>query len=294
VLFHGRWRIQHNVVTDHYRLLDPDNTRNAWGAYEQCRAKLDQLRAERDLQPATGKVVVVLHGLAAHRAMMAPIVAHLEKEGGYTAINVTYPTTHGSIADHARGLAGIVANLPQATEIHFVAHSLGNLVVRHYLADATDVGEGRHPDPRIGRFVMLGPPNHGARCAVVCGGNPVYDNLLGDAAQQLGRRWSEVEPRLATPASQFAVIPGGLDNTIGFNPLLPGDDDGLVTVSEARLDGARDFALLNVHHFLMPCDATVKEYTLRFLQQGRFRAEGPRQPIVPDRDRQAANPPRRH
>lgn len=162
-------------------------------------ARLKQLQTERHLSPVRGKVVIALHGLAAHRAMMTPLVEHLEKEGGFTVLNVTYPSTRGTIAQHAQRLAGIVEHLDEATEIDFVAHSMGNLVVRYYLQDAVDASEDGHIDSRIKRFVMLGPPNHGAHSAVALGGNPIFDNVMGEAAQQLGRRWGELAARLDTP-----------------------------------------------------------------------------------------------
>ena len=44
-----------------------------------------------------------------------------------------YPTTRGSVDSHARSLDSVVRSLEGMSEINFVAHSLGNLVVRHWL-----------------------------------------------------------------------------------------------------------------------------------------------------------------
>ena len=63
-LFFHRWRIQGNVLTGHYRLLDGNNLRHAWGTYEHCRAKLDEIRQKAKLPPMTGKAVVLLHELS--------------------------------------------------------------------------------------------------------------------------------------------------------------------------------------------------------------------------------------
>ncbi len=43
--FHG-WRIQQQVYTRHYRLLDANDVRHAWGTLEQCQARLKQIREE--------------------------------------------------------------------------------------------------------------------------------------------------------------------------------------------------------------------------------------------------------
>ena len=39
---HGGWRIQHHVWTGHYRLLDDQNVRHAWGSYADCLIKLNK------------------------------------------------------------------------------------------------------------------------------------------------------------------------------------------------------------------------------------------------------------
>ena len=49
-LVHGSWRIQRNVLSDHYRLLDPNNTRRAWGSWEHCHREWQALRAGADMR----------------------------------------------------------------------------------------------------------------------------------------------------------------------------------------------------------------------------------------------------
>jgi hypothetical protein len=280
-LFCGQWRIQRNAVTGHYRLLDPDDVRRAWGSKESCQRHLDELKGRGVIEPLHETVVVVLHGLTGRRTQMSSLVSYLEDKSGWSVINVAYPSTRASVADHARALRSILAQLNDATDIHFVAHSLGNLVVRHYMADHAADHAGRS-DPRIRRFVMLGPPNHGSRLADSLAGNVIFDATLGESAQQLAHRWRALEPHLATPPCEFGIIAGGKGNEVGFNPFLPGDDDGTVRVAETRLAGASDFALVdNLHSFIM-ASQTVQEQTLRFLRSGCFRANGVRHPIRGD------------
>ena len=269
-IFCGQWRIQRHVLTGHYRLLDPDDVRHSWGNLETCRRTLDDLRRRGAIEPTHATVVIVLHGLAGSRQQMSPLAEFIAEQSGWTVLNVTYPSTRAAVGDHAAALRSIVANLDDAQEIHFVAHSLGNLVVRHYLADHAAAHQGRM-DPRIRRFVMLGPPNHGSRVAQTLSGNLIFDNTLGLSAQQLAHRWEELAPHLAVPACEFGIIAGGKGNSVGFNPLLGGDDDGTVAVSETKLSGATDFALVDVLHSSMMNDPQVQEFTLRFLRAARFR-----------------------
>ena len=69
-LFFQQWRIQQNVLTGHYRLLDGKDFRHASGSYEECLAALDEIKQKRKLPPMQGKAVIVLHGLGADRTHM--------------------------------------------------------------------------------------------------------------------------------------------------------------------------------------------------------------------------------
>jgi hypothetical protein len=158
---------------------------------------------------------------------------------------------------------------------------MGNLVIRRYLGDQTDPAKGKRPDKRIKRIVMLGPPNQGAELAEKLGDNPAFIMAFGSAGQQLGKRWNELKPTLATPACEFGIIAAGRGDGCGFNPLLPGDNDGIVTVASTRLAGARDFLLVKEMHFLMPHSAEVRKHVLEFLKHGYFVSEEKRQPIKP-------------
>jgi hypothetical protein len=177
----------------------------------------------------------------------------------------------------------VIRNLEGITEIDLVAHSLGNIVIRHYLADQTDAAKDKQPDERIRRIVMLGPPNQGAELAVKFARfDPA--RVVGTSLQQLATGWKELSPHLATPAGEFGILAGGRDNQKGLNPLLDGDDDLVVTVASTRLAGASDFRVLPVWHTTMMNDATVRQYTLHFFRHGFFELESTRQRIEKEQE----------
>ena len=278
-LFFHDWHIQRNVFTGHYRLLSGANLRHAWGTFDECRAKLQQIQDKHRLPPMQGRAVIVLHGLFRTATAMNKMCRHLREAGGYTIFNVNYASTRGTVADHARSLARITDNLEGVEEINFVGHSLGNLVVRHYLGDQTDPNRGIAPDPRIRRMVMLGPPNRGARIAEALGRVGAFHLVAGASATQLSRGWDALEERLATPDFDFGILAGGRGTETGYNPLLGQDNDLVVSVASTRLAGAADFAVVPAMHTFMMDDATVQQYTLRFLQHGHFVSAAERQTI---------------
>lgn len=281
------WRIQRNALTGHCRLLDPDDRRHAWGSFEQCQAALESIKTERHLPRLQGRAVILLHGLGGWRGTMKPLGDYLRENSGFTVISMTYPSTRAEIAEHARALASVVDNLQGIEEINFVCHSLGNLVLRHYLADATDRTARRSPDSRIKRIVMLAPPNHGSERALKWSNSDLFVGLLGASAVQLGSGWSKLEQKLATPLCDFGIIAGGRQDDRGYSSRLAGDDDGTLSVATTRLAGARDSAVLPVWHSFMMMDSSVQQYTLQFLEEGHFTTDDERQPIFETADRRS-------
>ena len=93
-----------------------------------------------------------------------------------------------------------------------------------------------------------------------------------------------MQERLAIPQCEFGIIAGGRGDERGFNPLLTGDDDGVVTVSSTRLAGAADFLVLPVSHTFLMRNRQVLDCTLRFLEHGFFLSADKRQPIAGNSD----------
>ncbi len=279
VWFFHNWRIQRHAITGHYRLLDGDDHRRFSGDYRECRDELDRI-AERDsLRPMQGRAVVVLHGLFRTRSCMASLREALLATGDFKVFCMGYPTTRGSVGEHARSLESVVRSLATMSEINFVAHSLGNLVVRHWLRDRA-LAEAPLPQGQsFGRMVMLAPPNRQPQLATKLIRGSVIKFVTGAASDELATGWEKLEPCLATPHFEFGILAGGKGDDHGFNPLIPGDDDAVVTVESTRLAGARDFRRLPVLHSFFMNDQKVQEYTIRFLDEGHFESDEKRQPI---------------
>ncbi len=280
-IFH-QWHIQRRVGTENYRLLDRFGLSHAAGTFDQCRTALERIKRQQGLEPMRGRAVVMLHGLGATRSTLSLLGRYLRQKGGFTIVNVEYPSTRQPVADHAQALARVIEGLPQVDQINFVGHSLGNIVIRQYLADQAKRAERADrpwPDPRLGRFVMIAPPNHGSIEAQRLSEFAAFRAILGRPGQQLGPEWSWLESNLATPPCPFGIIAGGRGNQRGFSMLLPGDDDGRIRVETTRLAGAADFVLVPMIHELIANDPRTLGYVLRFLEDGYFVAPDRRHPV---------------
>lgn len=275
-LIHGSWRIQKNVVYGHYRLLDPHNVRRAWGTWDECYRQWLELKKAENVPPLKPKVVLALHGLGRSRASMKKLVEYLSEHGDYDVLNVSYASTRVPLSADAKSLTSVVSHLENVTEINFVAHSMGNLVVRHFLHDQLAAARGLGVDPRFHRFVMLAPPNNGAALARRFRYDPTFRLVWGVGGQEFTKPWDEVAARLLVPPFEFGIVAGGSVEGKSGNPLLKGNDDLVVTVEETQLPGAADFVIVPAAHTFIMDDPHVQEYTLRFFQQGCFISDAAR------------------
>lgn len=278
-LIHGSWRIQRNVLSNHYRLLDPNNIRRGWGSWKACLARWKRVKREEEIGSLDGSVVILLHGLGRSRSSMKSMAQYLETHGAFTVLNFSYASTRCSLDEDAESLARVVRHLENVERISFVAHSMGNLVVRHLLDNQLAPSRDEKLDQRLGRIVMLAPPNNGAALAKRFQNNPLFQLIFGKGGRQFTKDWTAVRKRLVTPPCQFGIIAGNANGGQMQNPLLKGNDDLIVTVEETRLPGARDFVVVPKGHTFIMDDETVQEYTLCFLEHGYFISEKRRQPI---------------
>ncbi len=256
------WRLQENVATGHCRLLDPANVRRAWGARAACLAELERRVPRTPPAEAPARpLVVLLHGMGRTRVSFAQMKRALEEAGWRTA-RLSYPSTRRSIPEHAAWLEGVLAALAedgQARAVHFVAHSLGGILVRAVLAR----GGAWRDALAVGGIVMLGPPNQGSAFADRLAGWRLFRWLYG--ATGTGLVPEEVR-RIPPPDRPFLIIAGARGDGRGWNPWLPGDDDGVVRLEETELPGAAGRLVVRSLHAFLPSDRAAIARTLQFLE----------------------------
>jgi triacylglycerol lipase len=210
--------------------------------------------------------VILLHGLCRTSHSMAKMQRALE-EAGYTVWNVDYPSRTALIpklADNAIGKALAECRQNGATKIDFVTHSMGGILIRSYLA--------RHSVPDMGRVVMLAPPNQGSEIVEKLGWLCLFRWINGPAGNKMGTDKNSLPNQLGPANFPLGVIAG--DRSINWinSFLIPGPDDGKVSVSRARLDGMMDFIVIHATHPLIMRNSEAIRQTIAFLQNGKFTA----------------------
>ncbi|RED49080.1 hypothetical protein [Aestuariispira insulae] len=256
------WRIQENVLTGHARLLDPDDTRRAWGSYDHC-LQMFQLRYREKAGQPDRHLVIMLHGILRSGGSFSSLASRLEAEG-YAVAGLSYASTRLTLEQHGANLNSLMDQLEDVSSVSFVTHSMGALVLRQALGDKptwTDRIE-------ILRAVMIAPPNRGSALAQDVQALPAYRAVYGRPGLQLTPEAAQLIPM--PPRVPFAVIAGGRNDGEGYNPFLEGDDDGVVRVVETRLSGMADFLVLPALHSTILSDPRTGDAVLAFFAEGRF------------------------
>ena len=264
----GGYRIQQNVLTTHWRLLDANDVRQAWGTRAHCESILDEMSPAPQTADKPKHVVVLLHGLMRTHHSMKPLEANLAEEGFSNVIRFSYASSRSSIGDHASALREVLENLPADTEVSFIGHSMGNIVVRRLIGDLERANDPKAILPRCRSMVMLGPPNQGAAIARRLAATGVYEWITGKGGMELGPEWAAFVQQLATPEFPFAIIAGDLSkNSVTIpNPLVDGSSDFVVSVDEAKLDGAESFETVPVLHSFLMNDESARKITVEFIK----------------------------
>lgn len=211
--------------------------------------------------------VILLHGLARTSSSMADMARALRREG-YRVVNLDYPSRHYTIEVLTE--KAIVPALARCHEpptgtpdrIHVVTHSLGGILVRRYLE--------MHRIDRLGRVVMLAPPNQGSEVVDALRDVPGYRALNGPAGMQLGTDSASVPRRLGPVRADTAVIAGTRSINLILSTWLPNPDDGKVSVASTRVDNMCAFLAMPVSHpFIMQDDDVIAE-VISYLGTGRL------------------------
>lgn len=214
--------------------------------------------------PSPDTCIILLHGLGRSSVSMKGVEWRLEDEG-FAVVNKSYPWKNFSI-DELAGIA-VEPGLEGCrklgiSQVGFVTHSLGGILLRQYLEQNTI--------PGLGRVVMLAPPNQGSTVADHLLANEMLEPLLPEPAYGLGTGEGSVVKQLGPVRFELGVIAGSNERPLSSPGLEGKPNDGTVAVDETRVEGMQDFIVLDVDHSFLMWRTAVLDQVVLFLREGHF------------------------
>ena len=206
--------------------------------------------------------VVLLHGIARSSAHMQELERFLEQKG-YQVFNLDYPSTEYRLDKIAALVAAdIRQRMNPARPVHFVGYSLGGIVARAVV--------NKYRPDNLGRVVQLASPNGGSEVADLLKSNWFYETFLGPAGQQLVTEDAGIMELLGKVDYELGVVAGNFTIDPLSSTIIPGDDDGKVSVESTKVRGMSDHITVSASHTFFPQNRLVQEQTLHFLRVGAF------------------------
>ena len=213
--------------------------------------------------PSKNETVVLLHGLCRTSRSMAKMEKALTAEG-YRVINVDYPSRSAPIDELTEMVfQPLEEKFPDLGKVHFVTHSMGGILLREYL-------EKQAATQWLGNVVMLAPPSRGSEVTDKLGSIKLYQWINGPAGNQLGTGAGSRPLRLKAPEFELGIIAGDRSINPILSMLIPGPDDGKVSLARVKPAVYTDYIKLHVTHACMARNHQVITQTQHFLKYGKF------------------------
>lgn len=199
----------------------------------------------------TPEKVILVHGLCGSRLDMWPLARHLRRQG-FEVTNWGYLSLLGRIEQYAEQLGEVLlrAETESSTgRFHLVTHSMGGIIARTVLL--------QHELSRLGRMVMLAPPNQGS---FVARHLAPYLRWLAPTLEQLSDAPQSYVNQLGNPLASRPLELG----------IIEAARDRVIAPGKVVLEGYRDLARVNGHHGILSWYPQTLELVSSFLQQGSF------------------------
>ena len=207
--------------------------------------------------------VILLHGLARTENSMKKLEQRLA-DNDYKTVNLGYASRDYTIEVLAqKAITPAIKACKGQTEIHFVTHSLGGILVRQYMSE--------NEIPGLKHVVMLGPPNKGSEVVDKLQAFPGFHFINGDAGLQLGTGKLSVPNNLGKANFDVGIIAGNKSINWILSSLIPGKDDGKVSIERTKLEGMNDHIEMSTTHTFMMKNENVISQVIYYLKNGQFK-----------------------
>ena len=209
----------------------------------------------------SGECVFLIHGLARTSKSFSKL-SHQLSDSGYTVINIDYPSTKHPIDTLTENYIKPVILQTQCTKKHIITHSMGGILFRNFI-------QNNHLS-ELGHVVMLAPPNQGSQVVDKLKDYYLFKVINGPAGSELGTNLSSKPLLLDSAFYSLGVIAANKSFNWINSLIIPGQDDGKVSIASTKLKGMADHIIVPSNHTYIASNPKTIQQVFYFLKNGSF------------------------
>lgn len=260
-----KWRIQRNLFTKNYRLLDNWDIRRATGTFDECLQCFEKAIKIFQLSSPKNKAMVFIHGLCGNKNQFNKITGIYESLG-YEIVAVNYPSTRKKCDNLMMQFDFLLNSLEGITEISFITLGSGGLLLRKLL---TSTARWRKK-LKINKIIMINPPNRGCRLWEKLANYKccrfVFGPILGDFESHTIAAWPQIPESI-----DFGIINASNKIINLIKKLLPQRwAVYFPQIGDSFLPGNRDMCFIKTWHFNPLYEKSVIQKCKNFFVKDKF------------------------
>ena len=201
VMIYRDWRIQRNLTSRKFRLLDEFDIVRGEGGFEACLREWEKCKRAYVLPPLDKHLTLCLHSFGQTRKAFRRICSEFRARG-MEAAAIDYPSMQRGIRGHIKQLEFVLNNLATdgVKEVSFVTFGCGNVVLEQLLAPKGEWTKRL----KLGRAVEIAPQIRGSHLLEKLSCYKFTSFVLGAMAKELGgERFAKLH---AVPDLEIGVI----------------------------------------------------------------------------------------
>ncbi len=260
------WRIQRNIQTGKYRLLDPYNIRRDSGYFGQCKDTLLKYIEAYELDSLKSDTIIILHSYLRTRNSVKALADSL-KDLNANVICINYASLYKSMNSCANTLSQLLNHMEAKGNLSFINIGSACLLTRKLLSNSNNY---RHYN--ITRILDVNPMNSGSDFAELLIRNRLCKLLFGPMLLDITTR------KALSVAKLPSEIPHGIifcpsKTNIWFNELLKKFESFPFSSPPSEKSYATDIKEISQATFFPLDNPELHKNCLQYMENGTFVTE---------------------
>ncbi|HJO94020.1 MAG TPA: alpha/beta fold hydrolase [Victivallales bacterium] len=209
------------------------------------------------------QLIVLAHGFFDNKKTMNYLESGL-KSSGYSTFSVNLPTYLGTIDECCFSLRAQIDQLIKQYEtVHFVAHSMGGLIIQKYLTGYIPCN--------LGNCVFIATPNRGSKLADIISFVPLVNKIFKSLNELKTDSEHSFNLRDLKTSTKIGIIAGTKNNLITGKLFLSDKSDGRVEIESAKNDFMHDYIEFYYGHREIHKQPEVLNAVKYFINEAKFK-----------------------